>query len=160
LLKYLFVLLIVLGVALFMYKAVIFMLDLKHSHSFPSTFLPKNSSSPPELKPELNNYFFSCFTAVYPPPPLSKFIFGFVSLSSILCDPFSSVPFMLHVYFSTMKGALSRFPINTVDHCCQDKAGSKQGEDVAVGLGELLLILSLACDGITGAIQVTTLKNT
>jgi hypothetical protein len=67
---------------------------------------------------------------------------------------------MLHVYFSTMKGELSRFPIYTVDHCYQDKAGSKQGEDVAVGLGELLLILSLACDGITGAIQVTTLQNT
>jgi hypothetical protein len=40
----------------------------------------------------------------------------------------------------------------------KDKAGSKGAaggeEGGLLGLGELLLILSLACDGITGAIQV------
>ncbi len=41
----------------------------------------------------------------------------------------------------------------------KDKAGKKvaEGEEEEgglLGLGELLLILSLACDGITGAIQV------
>ena len=38
----------------------------------------------------------------------------------------------------------------------KDKAAAKGGEDEVggLGLGELLLILSLACDGITGAIQV------
>jgi len=38
----------------------------------------------------------------------------------------------------------------------KDKAGSSS-EEMGLGIGEMMLILSLACDGITGAIQVRTI---
>ena len=38
---------------------------------------------------------------------------------------------------------------------CNVQAGAKADVSSGLGLGEILLLVSLACDGITGAIQAT-----
>ena len=42
----------------------------------------------------------------------------------------------------------------------KDSAAAKGGGEGAVGVGELLLIVSLTCDGLTGAVQVGSTMTT